>query len=217
MKRTFSIIGIIILSISMIFVTTGCESKRPEIKITLEDGRVMNFTLYRNYAPDTVAHFLSLCESGYYNNTIVSDMQTSRILMGNYSYDKDLYLKAKSNVDTIDGEFTANGTVVQNNPLLHTLGVLSMYNEWGDGIENGSKNSASNIFFIATSTVTSYDGRYATFGKISDDDSLAVLEEIMADETTYADNYQYSELNEEYGITLPSVTIVIKTIEIIKQ
>jgi cyclophilin family peptidyl-prolyl cis-trans isomerase len=216
MKKFLSIFGAMLLTLSMTLVFTACENKRPQIKIVLEDGREMTFILYRDYAEETVNHFLALVKEDYYDGVAFSDFQSSRILLGNYKFNEIGDLDEKGNVDTITGEFELNGHYVKNNPLLHELGVLSMYNGWGDYVDGASRDSASNIFFINTNTNTSYNGRYATFGKISGTESLEVLKEIMADELTAADNYAYFDLNEEYKITLPSIKIIIKDIEIIK-
>jgi cyclophilin family peptidyl-prolyl cis-trans isomerase len=146
MKKIFSIISAILLTISMTFVFTACDSNRPKITIVLEDGREMTFILYRDYAPITVEHFLELCSSGYYDNTAISDIASSHILAGNYEFNVDFTdLNLKNVVDSIRGEFTANGVTVENNPLLHEFGTLSLFNDWAGGVENGSKNSGSNF------------------------------------------------------------------------
>jgi len=214
MKKLLSIFGAMFLTLSMTFVFTACSTDRPKIKIVLEDGREMTFVLYRDYSEKTVDHFLSLVKEDYYDGVAFSDFQSSRILIGNYEFNEDGLLVEKAEVDTVHGEFESNGTYVENNPLLHVFGVLSMYNGWADGVEGASRNSASNVFFISTATNTSYDGKYATFGMIYGTSSIDVLNDILLDDLIAADNYAYTDLNDEYGITLPSEKIIIKDIVI---
>ena len=75
---------------------TGCsaETDHPEVSITYEfNGKSYEivYTLYRNMYPNTVRHFIELTENGFYNNTVVHDMQTSDWFGGSYSYYEEEY------------------------------------------------------------------------------------------------------------------------------
>jgi hypothetical protein len=69
----------------VIFSFTACDevengSKIQRIKITLQldDEQVeVEAKLYVNYAPETVAHVISLIEAGYYNGKDVSNVKHS--------------------------------------------------------------------------------------------------------------------------------------------
>ena len=81
---------------------TGCsaETEHPEVSITYEfNGKkyVIEYTLYRNMYPNTVRHFLELTENGFYNNTVIHDMESNDWFGGAYEYDKDIYAEYTDN------------------------------------------------------------------------------------------------------------------------
>ena len=62
------------LLLLLILLLAGCQRidplanvPNPIATITLSDGRAMRFELYVQNAPNTVANFVSLANSGYYN------------------------------------------------------------------------------------------------------------------------------------------------------
>jgi len=63
------------------------------------------------------------------------------------------------------------------NDLSHTRGVLSMARK-GSG-----PNTAGSQFFIVQTDSTYLDGDYAAFGKVLDDESMAVVDKIAATNT----------------------------------
>lgn len=70
-------------------VFAGCKDGHAEAKITIEyDGisYVLEYTMYRNMYPQTVQHFIELADSGFYNDTIIHDYQTSYWYGGGYDY-----------------------------------------------------------------------------------------------------------------------------------
>lgn len=76
---------------------TGCKNGHAEAEITIEyDGvsYVLEYTLYRNMYPQTVQHFIELADTGFYNNTIIHDYQTSNWYGGGYKYIADDYAAA---------------------------------------------------------------------------------------------------------------------------
>lgn len=80
----------------------GCspETDHPEVSITYEfNGKtyVIEYTLYRNMYPNTVRHFIELTESGFYNNTVVHDMESNDWFGGAYGYVKDEYASLTEN------------------------------------------------------------------------------------------------------------------------
>ncbi|MCH5148105.1 MAG: peptidylprolyl isomerase [Clostridiales bacterium] len=82
------------------FAGCSAETDHPEVKITYEfNGKTyaIEYTLYRNMYPNTVRHFLELTESGFYNNTVVHDMESNDWFGGAYEYVKDEYASLTEN------------------------------------------------------------------------------------------------------------------------
>ncbi|HIS00536.1 MAG TPA: peptidylprolyl isomerase [Candidatus Excrementavichristensenella intestinipullorum] len=141
----------------------------PEVTITLTDGGVIKLELYPSVAPNTVANFVNLIESGFYDG-----LTFHRVIAGFMIQGGDPLGNGTGGPDyTILGEFSANG--VENN-LSHTRGVLSM-------ARSSDYNSAGSQFFIMHGNATYLDGEYAAFGKIigedtPDNESYATLDRI---------------------------------------
>ncbi len=104
-------------------------------------------------APKTVANFIELAESGFYDGLTFHRVMYDFMIQGG-----DPNGNGTGGSDTpIEGEFYLNGFI---NPLSHTRGVISMARRGDD------YNSATSQFFIMhTSTYSSsLDGQYAAFG-----------------------------------------------------
>ena len=79
------IAAMLVLMVSFAFV--GCESKRPEISIRITfNGETydLEYQLYRNMYPQTVAHYLELIDMDYFDGTVIHDYQSSRMVGGGY-------------------------------------------------------------------------------------------------------------------------------------
>ncbi len=138
--------------------------------ITLDNGDEINLELYPDLAPDTVENFISLANEGFYDGTIFHRVIPGFVIQGG-GYDEDLNaLKT----DTIVGEFTSNGFI---NELSHDRGVISMARVSND------PDSATSQFFIMLEDTPALDGDYAAFGKVKDDASLAVIDDIAMERT----------------------------------
>ena len=115
-------------------------------------------------APITVANFLSLVESGFYDgltfHRIIKDFM---IQGGDPSGDG-----TGGSEEKIYGEFDANGWA---NDLSHVRGVISMARS------GNSYNSASSQFFICNADASdSLDDNYASFGYVVE--GMSVVDEI---------------------------------------
>lgn len=139
------------------------------VKIVLDDARVINLELYPDIAPVTVANFLGLVDSGYYEDTVFHRVIAGFMIQtGWLSYASDGF-KFLDSVPSIIGEFSENN--FSGNNLLHTAGTISM--------ARGSENdSASAQFFICSDDSHDLDGKYAAFGRVTDDRSLEIIKEI---------------------------------------
>ena len=139
----------------------------PTVTITLVDGREMRAELYLTYAPNTVANFISLANSGFYDG-----LEIFRVVAGAFVQTGDPLGNGTGGPGyAIRGEFAENG--YEKNTLSHTRGVLSM-------CRTQDYDSAGSQFFIMQGSYPEYDGKYAAFGKLLDEESLAVLDAIAS-------------------------------------
>ena len=141
--------------------------KHPVVKITTSKG-VMIAELYEDKAPNTVANFVSLADSGFYKN-----LHFHRIIKGfmaqggcpHSSVDKP----SRSRPGTGGPGYTFNNEI--HPQLRHSeRGVLSMANSGPH--TNGSQ------FFILFKSSGFLDGSYNVFGKVIE--GLDVLDKIEA-------------------------------------
>lgn len=122
------------------------------IKITMEDGSVMEAELYPTIAPKTVENFVKLIKDKFYDGLIFHRVIPGFMIQGGDPEGTGMGGPGY----TIPGEFQANGF---NNPLRHTAGVLSMARAY-------DPNSAGSQFFIMHKDAPHLDGQYAAFGKV---------------------------------------------------
>jgi peptidyl-prolyl cis-trans isomerase B (cyclophilin B) len=160
------IILISLISIMTVF-TTACgdkkaetstndkDSNHPSVEILMKDGGKMVLTLYPEYAPETVANFIKLAKSGFYDG-----LKFHRIVAGFMIQGGDPDGNGGGGSDkTIKGEFSNNG--FSKNTLSHKRGVISM-------ARSSDYDSASSQFFIMHADNTGLDGDYASFGMITE-------------------------------------------------
>lgn len=125
----------------------------PTFTITMQSGATMTGELYPEYAPQAVANFISLANSGYYNGLTFHRVIPGFMIQGGCPSGSGIGGPGYC----IKGEFAQNGV---DNPLKHTMGVLSM-------ARSQRKDSAGSQFFIMTSDSPHLDGAYAGFGKVT--------------------------------------------------
>lgn len=123
----------------------------PIVTIDTNQGQI-KVELYPEIAPNTVANFVQLIETGYYDNTIFHRVIPSFMIQGGDPLGNGTGGPGYG----IAGEFNANGF---DNPLKHTRGVLSM-------ARAQNPNSAGSQFFIMVADSPHLDGQYASFGKV---------------------------------------------------
>lgn len=149
---------VIFLIISLILLT-GCGKRveNPIVTMEISDYGTIKIELYPKYAPNTVANFVNLVESGFYNDNTFHRLVPGFVLQGG---DPDGDGTGGPGY-TIKGEFSENGYV--KNTLKHDKGVVSM-------ARTNMPNSAGSQFFIVlddTKTIhASLDNKYAAFGKV---------------------------------------------------
>lgn len=172
------------------------EANKINAKIEFEDGGVINLELYPDVAPITVANFVSLAKSHFYDGLCFHRVIDRFMIQGGgFVFDSRKGLIQK-NARSIKGEFASNGV---NNPLRHNKGVISM-------ARTPDPNSASSQFFICVAPANFLDGEYAAFGKCADEESVNTA--VRYGKVKTGRWQQFSDV--------PFMPIVIKTITIIE-
>ena len=144
----------------------------PIVKIEMENGGVITAELLPEFAPNTVANFVNLVESGFYNGLIFHRVIPGFMIQGGDPNGTGMGGPGYS----IKGEFARNG--YRENTLRHTRGVLSM-------ARSMMPNSAGSQFFIMHANAPHLDGDYAAFGKVTE--GLDVVDEIANTPTGFQD------------------------------
>ena len=128
-------------------------SKNPIVTIEMENGGIIKAELYPEVAPNTVANFVSLVSSGFYDGLIFHRVIPGFMIQGGDPQGTGMGGPGY----TIKGEFARNG--FKQNTLKHTRGVLSM-------ARSMMPNSAGSQFFIMHADAPHLNGDYAAFGKV---------------------------------------------------
>lgn len=126
----------------------------PQVTITMENGEEIHLELYPDVAPITVANFVDLANSGYYDGLIFHRVINGFMIQGGCPDGTGMGGPGY----TIPGEFSQNGF---KNDLRHTEGVLSMARAM-------HPDSAGSQFFIMHKNAPHLDGAYAAFGKVTE-------------------------------------------------
>ena len=141
----------------------------PTVNIVMESGDEIHLELYPAIAPNTVANFVTLAKSGYYDGLIFHRVIAGFVVQGGDPNGDGTGGPGYS----IKGEFTENGF---KNNLKHERGVISM-------ARSMDNNSAGSQFFIMHKDNTGLDGKYAAFGKVTDATSMTTIDKIAATKT----------------------------------
>ncbi len=167
-KRYIRLLALVLSLTLILCVAGGCgkSTVNPRATITMADGAEIVLILYPDKAPNTVANFISLANSGFYDGLTFHRVVEDFVIQG-----------GDPNGDgsggpgyTIKGEFLNNG--YKKNDLSHTRGVISMARF---GSED-NYDSAGSQFFIMVEDKDYLDGDYAAFGKVLT--GMDVVEEI---------------------------------------
>jgi len=166
-----------------------------KVRITLTDDRQMVLDIDTEKAPISAGNFISLCQSGYYEGLIFHRVIDKFMIQGGGFSLEGNELKQKGGVDTIKGEFSANGI---DNDIKHEPGVISM-------ARTNIKDSATSQFFICVANCSFLDGQYAAFGRVADEASLKVAIDISKVPTGHWMSHD----------DVPKTPVVIKKCEVI--
>ena len=178
-----AVAGAVLLAVALILILKLTEPKEPEepprnpiATITMENGARMRFELYPDQAPNTVANFIQLANDGFYDAAADGGKQEFyRVVAGVFIQGGDPNNNGTGDPGyAIKGEFAENG--VKGNNVSHMRGTISMARQSG-------YDTAGSQFFIMQGSYPEYDGRYAAFGSVADEESLAVLDAIASEPT----------------------------------
>ena len=191
MKKAKLIITIIVLIIVLSLIglvgfgyykKATMKVQNPVATMEVKDFGTVKIELYPDLAPETVANFVKLANNGYYDgltfHRIIKDFMiqggdqkgdgTGKVTLS--ALDKNIEKDSDADKEyNIKGEFIVNGV---KNTLKHEEGVISMargdYTQYSQSLAKQSYNSAGSQFFIVTKATSSLDGKYASFGKVTE-------------------------------------------------
>ena len=147
------------------------NAEHPIATLTMENGDVIEIELYCDVAPNTVANFVTLANSGYYDGLTFHRVISGFMIQGGCPLGTGTGNPGYS----IKGEFSKNG--FENN-LQHTRGVISM-------ARSSAMDSAGSQFFIMHADAPHLDGSYAAFGKVIS--GMEAVDKIASVATNYSD------------------------------
>ena len=122
------------------------------VRITMEDGGVIEIELDPAAAPITCENFLKLVHAGFYDGLTFHRIIPGFMIQGGCPNGNGTGGPGWN----IKGECTGNGV---QNPIKHTRGVISMARAM-------DPNSAGSQFFIMHKDAPHLDGQYAAFGHV---------------------------------------------------
>lgn len=129
-------------------------SGKHHVEIVIRDYGTIAVELDADAAPITVANFLKLAKSGFYDGLTFHRIINGFMMQGGDPEGTGM----GGSSEKIKGEFSANGV---KNDLSHTRGAISM-------ARSQAMDSASSQFFIVHQDSTFLDGQYACFGYVTD-------------------------------------------------
>ena len=179
-------------NVEMVPVSTSeyAQENDPVVTITMENGGEIVLQLFPAAAPNTVANFVELAQSGYYDGLIFHRVIPGFMIQGgdpegNGYGGPGYYIK---------GEFADNG---HENNISHKRGVISM-------ARSNAPDSAGSQFFIMHADANYLDGQYAAFGEVLS--GIEVVDEIAAVKTDVGDK-------PVEDVVIKSITVDTKGIE----
>lgn len=149
--------AMLVLVMSLAFV--GCESKRPEISVRIsfnDKEYTLEYELYRNMYPQTVAHYLELIDMDYFDGTVIHDYQSARMVGGGYYYEGSDVDVAD---DLIEKDYDAATKDENGNVTLENISV------WEDADKERPYNTLYGEFEDNRFTIEN-NGLSETFGSI---------------------------------------------------
>lgn len=149
----------------------GKASGKYYVEMNVEEYGTIKLELDGDVAPITVANFVKLVESKFYDGLTFHRVMDGFMAQGGDPEGTGM----GGSSETIKGEFSSNG--VENN-INHVRGVISM-------ARTNNPDSASSQFFIMHQDAPHLDGDYAAFGHVIE--GIEVIDKIC-ENTPVEDN-----------------------------
>jgi peptidyl-prolyl cis-trans isomerase B (cyclophilin B) len=129
----------------------------PQAQIITSKGQI-TIKLFEDHAPNTVANFISLAESGYYDGTRFHRVLPKFMVQGG---DPNSREGANSQAGTGGPGYTIKDEHTGEDIRKHFAGSLSM-------AKTSAPNSGGSQFFLTHLPTSHLDGRHTVFGRITD-------------------------------------------------
>lgn len=161
-KRAIQIAALLLATVLMLPVFSACgETNYPVATITMSNGDQIILYLYPDKAPNTVANFIYLANSGFYDG-LTFHRCVSRFLIQGGDPEAD---GTGGPGYYIEGEFSANGYT--KNDIAMEEGVIAMARfGTSSGDDSEYYDTAGSQFFILVDDEEDLEGEYAAFGKV---------------------------------------------------
>ena len=157
--KLFSVIIAAVLLAGCAFMFAACESRHPEITFTIsfnDETYTIEYKLDRSVAPQTVAHYIELIDLDYFDNTVIHDYQSDRMVGGGYYYESSDVDVAD---DLIEKDYDAATKDENGNVTLENISV------WEDADKERPYNTLYGEFEDNRFTIDN-NGLSETFGSI---------------------------------------------------
>ncbi len=132
------------------------------VKIDTDEGK-LTVELFYEEAPNHVANFLELTQSGFYSGKTFHRLEPGYMIQGGCPRGDGTGIRA-------DGKRVS----AELNSRLHQKGSVSM------ALLEDDPDSASCQFFICNTRQKDWDGRYTVFGQLVGEESFETLDRLMA-------------------------------------
>ena len=207
----------LIMTVVCCFSMAGCKAKirdaQLELQIydyssgTLKTGEdvAMSIQLYSHLAPKTVEAMEKYIADGYYDNAIIYQLDSNKIMFGDLILDGDAIvaeedaqgvqttnIKLNSVKPTLPGEFEYGTT--QGSDLTNKKGSIGLWRSYYDTADSYTTSSGMNsgraTWFMPTQEITSFNGYFCVFAQLNFEDESTtsaynLLEQIFADSANY--------------------------------
>jgi len=128
----------------------------PQVRMNTSKGEIL-LELFEDDAPNTVANFVSLVESGFYDGVVVHRVVPNFVVQAGDPLTKD---PAKKSRWGTGGPGYCIDCELKSNPQKHEAKVLSM--------AHAGRNTGGSQFFITHKPAPHLDGEHTVFGRVID-------------------------------------------------
>ncbi|MBP3647781.1 MAG: peptidylprolyl isomerase [Clostridia bacterium] len=152
-----AVIAVAGIAVALIVGFGGNDEAAPSagthyVQIDIADYGTITAELDGDTAPITVANFVELVKSGFYDGLTFHRIISGFMIQGGDPNGNG----TGGSANKIKGEFSSNGV---KNDIAHERGVLSM-------ARSSAPDSASSQFFIMHDSAPHLNGQYAAFGRV---------------------------------------------------